>query len=271
VSLISYALQQVFLVFTNEEHRIFPVQFARSRTMLLLYFTTAAAAGTTSVGIYYIPLFFQFTKGDNAIGAAVRLLPFIIISIVFVMINGALLPIVGRYAPWYWPAGILMIVGAALMYKVTPDTPTSNIYGFTVLIAAGSGVVFQMAYSVVAALPVAKRDVAEAIGFINVAQLGSIALALSIAGNVFQNMGLINLRNALASFNFTELELQSALAGSDSPLLTTLGPEVRDLAIAAIVKTLSTEYALIMAAGALMVVCGFFAKWEKLDLNAVQF
>ena len=268
LSLVLYVLQQVFAVFTTIENRLFPVHFARSRTLLLLYFTTAAASTAMSVGIYYIPLFFQFTKGDSALKAAVRLLPFIIIFVFFVMFSGGLLPVVGRYAPWYYPAGILVIIGGALMYRVKADTSTAAIYGFEILIATGVGLIFQTGYTVAVA-KVEPKDVPAAIGLINVSQIGSIAIALSISSVLFQNLGHNYLKEALQSFNFPDGLLRSALAGVESAVLEREGLEVRDLAIGAIVKAITRLYALTMSAGALIFVSACAMSWEKLALEVV--
>lgn len=221
-----------------------------------------------AISIYYVPLFFQFTKGDTALEAAVRLLPFIIVFVFFVMFAGGLLPVVGRYAPWYFPASILMIIGGAFMYRVKPTTHTAAIYGFEVLIAIGVGLIFQTGYSVAAA-KVAPEDVPASIGFINVAQIGSTGISLSIAGAIFQNLGYHYLREALASYNFSEASLRSALAGTQSVVLSHEGAVVRRLAINAIVAAISKLYALVLAAGALTFVSACFMRWEKLKLESI--
>jgi hypothetical protein len=269
LSVTSYVLQQSFSILTTPERRLFPVHFTRSRTLMLLYFTTAASATAMSVDIYYVPLFFQFTKGDSALEAAVRLLPFIVLFVFFVMFAGGLLPVVGRYAPWYFPASVLMIIGAALMYRVKSTTSTAAIYGYEVLIAVGVGLIFQTGYSVAAA-KVDPKDVPASIGFINVAQIGSVAISLSISGSIFQNLGYSYLHNALASYGFPEASLRSALAGTQSVVLNHEGAVVRALAIDAIVATIGKLYALVMAAGALTFVSACFMRWEKLELESVS-
>lgn len=269
LSLICYVLQQVFAIFTTPERRLFPVHFVKSRTLLLLYFATAAAASAMSVGIYYIPLFFQFTRGDDALEAAIRLLPFITVFVFALMFAGGLLPVFGRYAPWYFPSGALIIIGGAFMYRVKPDTYTGAIYGYEVAIAFGVGLIFQTAYSVAAA-KVAPVDVPASIGFINVAQIGSISIALSISGALFQNLGYQYLSETLASYNFPEGILRSALAGIESVVLNKEGDVVRELAIGAIVKTISHIYGLTLSAGAVILVSACFMSWEKLELEKVE-
>jgi hypothetical protein len=267
-SLLAYIVQQTFSILTTPERRLFPLHFLKSRTMVVLYTGTAAAATGLSAGVYYIPLFFQFTRGDSAIRAAIRLLPFITINIFFVMFTGALLPIIGRYSPFYMISGALLIIGGSLMHTVDPGTSTSGIYGYEVLMAIGAGITMQVAYSVTV-VKVKKHDIQNAIGFINVAQIGTIAISLSIAASIFQNRGYINLREALQEYGFSEQELRGALAGAQSAVLMGGDSLAKAKAIAAIVKTLDSVWILTVVAGAVSLLSGVAMKWEKLALDVV--
>ena len=264
ISLILYILQQYFRFTTTGDNQLFPAYFLSSYTFILLYVTTAAASASLNVCLYYIPLFFQFTRGDSALEAAVRLLPFIVLFVISVMISGVLLPHYGYYAPWYFPAGALILVGAVLMNNVTVDTHPTTIYGAEVLLAVGIGIIFQSAYFVTAA-KVIPSEVSNTIGFINVAQIGSIAMALSIAAALFQNLGYQNLRSVLATYEFNEGDLRSALAGIESDEVFLAGSVVRGLSIAAIVKTMGQIYYMVIAAGVTVLVCALQMKrpWEK--------
>jgi len=181
------------------------------------------------------------------------------------MIAGGSLPAVGRYMPYYIIAGIFMTISGALMYTVKSTTSTSAIYGYEVLGAIGIGIGFQIAYSVVVVV-VQPSEIMGSIGLVNTAQIGSTAIALSIASMIFQNVGFNNLRTALAGRGFTEAEIRGALAGAKSSILTSDNVEVLGLAINAIVETMSQIWILIIVAGALSVVCGALMKREKLVL-----
>ena len=54
-----------------------PGHILRNRTQVLLNINTAMAAANIYVPVYYIPLYFSFTRGDSELMAAVRLLPYI--------------------------------------------------------------------------------------------------------------------------------------------------------------------------------------------------
>lgn len=186
------------------------------------------------------------------------------------MFSGAILPMVakGLYAPFYLATGIFTLIGGVLMYRVHVSTGVTSIYGFEILVAIGSGLTMQVAYSVAVA-KAAKEDAQNAIGFINTAQIGTIAISLSIAASVFQNRGFINLRDALAGYNFTEDELRGALSGVQSAILKGGNAVVTQKAIEAIAKTIDSIWILVIAAGAVAFVCGVTMKWEKVDMEMV--
>lgn len=77
-SLLAFIVQQTFSIFTTPERRIFPVHLLRHADYVLLYVATSCSAVVNGVAIYYVPLFFAFTRGDTPLQAAVRLLPYIV-------------------------------------------------------------------------------------------------------------------------------------------------------------------------------------------------
>lgn len=234
--------------------------------MVLLYIGTAGSAAVNFFNIYYIPILFEFTKGDGAIEVAVRLLPFIVLMISTSLLSGALLPKLNLYAPWYIVSGILALVGSVPMSLITTTTPTRNIYGFEVLIGAGCGLTLQAAYSI--ALVKSPADKAtSAISFINVAQLGGGALALAIAGTIFQNIGFRNLQSGLSGRGYSSSEIRAALAGGYSDIVSNSTPEVRGITSDAIGRTIATVYAISISGSAAVLVVGLLMRWEKVRMN----
>lgn len=266
VVFIAFVFQQYFTFFTNTTDRIFPVHFLKSRDLVLVYIATACSATANAVTLYYIPLFFAFTRGDSPLKAAVRLLPFIIVFIFFVMLSGATLPIVGRYSPYYTLGGVLMIIGSALMFMMRSDTSIARIYGYEVLIAAGAGICFQNGYAVASA-KVEAKDKSNAIGFINTAQIGTTALALAIAGCLYQNLGVTFLHNALGKTTFPEEFIKAALAGAGSTALAQAGPLIASKVIETVAYTIARLFGMTLAAGALLFCVSLLMKQEKIDLT----
>ena len=230
-----------------------------------------------AIGIYYIPLFFQFARSDTAIRSAVRLLPFIIPVVFVMMFSGGTMPLHGRYNILYIVSGAFMLIAGACMHSlIHPDTSPGRIYGFEVLLAIGAGLAQQTAYSIAVLEVMSKatgdprEDISKAICLINVAQIGAMAVALSIAGCIYENVGFIKLRDALAGFEFSESQIRGALGGAHSAILTSTGGSknemVRQVGLAAITATMNQVFLLVLTAGALCFIAGLLMKREKVDL-----
>lgn len=148
VLLVLFGIQQVYCLFTTFERRLLPAQYFKSRTLALQFIASFMIGGPIFIPVYFIPLFFQFTKGDGALDAAVRLLPFLFMLVFFSLVNGAAMGKDGHYTPWYYFASVLIIIGSALMYTVDENTSTSHIYGYSVILGIGAGCVIQTAFIV---------------------------------------------------------------------------------------------------------------------------
>ncbi|KAJ2983257.1 hypothetical protein NQ176_g823 [Zarea fungicola] len=261
VLFIILGLQQVYTVFTTVSRRIIPIEFFRSRTVLILFAATASAGASAFVPIYMIPIFFQFTRSDAALDAGVRLLPFIIIMVVTIFTNGALLSKFGYYMPWYLAGGALAVVGSALMYTVNIDTSVSRIYGYTVILGLGVGLWIQASFAVAQA-KVEPAQVPSAVGFITLSQFAGITIVMAIANTVFLNECLQTIGAILP--DVPRQTIEAAIQGARNGFLETLNPDVKRRVLEAIVAGISKTYALVIAAGGLVAVMSFAMKRERL-------
>ena len=267
VVLIAFLIQQGLSILTTPERRLFPVDFLRNRTLVLMFIATSAAGTTLLIPIYYIPLYFSFVHNNTGSEAAVRLLPFVCVVIFCQMFNGVLMPKYGYYFPWYTISGVFLLAGGSLMYTVVDSiTSNSNIYGYSVLLAIGAGIAQQSAYSI-APSKVRPDRVSDANGFINFSQIGAIVIALTISSTVFQNIGFRYVKNALEGLGFTDQDIRAALAGAKSRVFTSVTPEVRDKVIEGVVKAINYAYILVIVAGAVILLCSFAMKREKLFME----
>lgn len=261
VLFILLGVQQVLTFFTTVARRIVPVEFFKSRTVLILFAMTAAGGTSIFLPIYMTPIYFQFTRGDTAIQSGVRLLPFIMLMIFAVIANGAFLSKFGYYMPWYLAGGILIVIGGALMFTLDASTSVSSIYGYTVLIGFGVGLFAQASFSVAQAV-VKPEMVPASVGFISTGQIFGITLALAIANALFLNRSEEGIQALLP--NTPSSEIQQTIAGARSELFQSLGPGVREQVLGVIVSSSSMTYALVIAAGALVTVLSLLLKREKL-------
>ena len=259
---ILFALQQVFL--TTPTTRLFPLEFLGSYEQIILFAQTAASVTCAFIPVYFIPLYFSFVLGDSAIQAGVRLLPFVCIMVFAVITNGIIMGMVGYYMPWYLVGGILVVIGASLMHTVKLETSAATIYGFSVIMALGTGMFSQASFPVSQA-KVSPSQVTLATAFIGCAQIGGIALALTVSNSIFINEATNNIARILPNANIGSI--QQAISGAGGPFFQTLTSTQKVAVQAALVSAISNVYIMIITAGALAIVLSLLMKRERLFLQ----
>lgn len=241
------------------------------------------AAFGTFITIYYLPLYFQFTRGATALQTSVHMLPFIVFLSASVLINGDFMSKTGYYYPWYLFGSALQVVGGALLCKSnspherttlyshfanqhntdTADEHTTNakIYGYTILLGVGVGCYCQAGFPV-AQLKVAASDIAYSVGFMTVSQMLGISLGTGISGAVFVNQAHSGLQRIFPGAPVEDIS--SAVAGVGSDLIGKASKDVASAAIHAIALAIQDAFIPVYVTGAISFLCSIGMKKEKL-------
>ncbi|ORY58377.1 putative efflux pump antibiotic resistance protein [Pseudomassariella vexata] len=236
VLLIAFILVTIYYPGVSSKHRMYPVHFIKRMELNIL-------------------------QGDDAILAAVRILSLICMIVAFAVLNGALMPKLGYYMPWYLFGNATILAGSALMYTITAETPTSQIYGYTALIGVGIGSFLTAGFAVVQALvPVA--DVNNAVGFMSIGQIFGAITFLAMAGPVFQNVGFQKLSAILPAASVEEV--QGLAAGTSSVLFQSLNGATRIQVVEQVTLAMRNGFAVLIAGAALGFISAMF-------LNRCQF
>ncbi|KAI2636554.1 MFS general substrate transporter [Hypomontagnella submonticulosa] len=262
VLLVTFAVTQKFAFLTDKVNRLFPCSFLRNPQLVLLYIIMSCGGGASLfVAVYYIPLYYLFARGDSGTEAAVRLLPYICFYVATVLLCGATMGRVGYHMVWFLISGLLLTAGAAAMYTVNPNTSDSNIVGYTVLLGIGM-TTSQAAYAIGGQL-VEPGRAADLIQYINISQGSSQLIGLAIASAVFQSEAFGGIRAILSPDQYSDADIQAAIAGTRSYVLTNAPPDIRDAALAVIVRAIDKVWVLVIAAGALHTVCSVLLSGER--------
>lgn len=269
VVLAIYVLQQYFSLFTTIDQRLFPGHLLRNRTQVLLYIVTAAGTTTLFVVVYYIPLYFQFVNNDQALMAAVRLLPCVVVAVTVNLVSGSFLHLIKVYMALYLIASVFLIAGGGpLVVFLDPNSTTGTIYGLTVIIAVGSGLSMVTSFTV-STLTLTPEDAGAGISLQSVAQIGGQVISLAVAGQIYQSTATRNLSANLAGHGFSDQDISGAVAGAQSTLFQELDGELRSKAIEAITRAMQMTFVLVPVAGGVMLVAALLMKREKLFGKAV--
>lgn len=265
VLLLVYIVQQYFHPYITADQRSFPSHLLKSRTQILVFIGTSCSISTLFVVTYYIPIYFQFVLNDSALMAAVRLLPFLLVTIASNLASGWAIGKLKYYMAFYLVAGVMITIGGALLFVfLNPSTSVGAIYGFTVIAAVGTGITLQLGYTVagISAAP----DVVSAVNLQNVAQTGSSVVVLVIASQVFQSVAVRNLTSVLAGLGFSQDAIRDAVSGAQSTLFAALDDETRAAATLAVTGAIQRSFVLVIVAGALQTVAAAAMRVAPLPL-----
>lgn len=261
----AFGITQYYAVFVTRENRLFPGQFLRERTMVLMLMCCTATSGALYVVIYYLPLFYSLVRGEDGVRTAIRLLPFVCFYVFGVMLNGVFMVRWGYYMPWFLLSGVLTTVGGALLYTTTTEVSDARVYGCSVLVGMGQ-MTFQAAYSVVPG-KVRPGQIAEAIQFVNVGQQGSILIALAICSTIFQNVAHERLVRILVPAGYSTEDVTAALSGARSSVLQSAPPDLRGAALDILVGAINDCYTLIIVSGGILIACSALMKRERISME----
>ncbi|PKY03393.1 MFS general substrate transporter [Aspergillus campestris IBT 28561] len=266
VLFILFGVQQGLTIFTSLGSRIFPCQFLRNLNAVFLFICASAVNTAAFIPIYYVPLYFQFTRGDDAIKAAVRLLPLIFVLSAAILANGHLMSRFSYFQPWYIFGSVLTVIGGVLLSRIQPDTPEANIYGYEILIGIGTGCFVQAGYAVIQAV-IPPAEMAYGISFMMLGQLGGIAFGLAIAGAVFINDAVSGLTALIP--HVSRFELQQAISGTSGTYFQSLPGELRASCIGVIVGALQKVFIPVYVGAAVSLVVSVSFTQRKLFKDAV--
>ncbi|KAJ5972566.1 Major facilitator superfamily domain general substrate transporter [Penicillium vulpinum] len=265
VLLVLFGLQQGFSIATSVETRILPIHLFAQKEPVLLFISCAAVGAVSYTSVYYIPIYFQFTQGDDAIRSAVRLLPFIFLLIPTTQASGAMMSHFGYYKPWYLGGSLIAFIPAVLMSTIINiDTPSGVLYGLQIVLGLGAGAYTQAAFAVIQAV-VQPGEESNGLTLMLLAQLCGLTFGLSISGAVFVNTASNGLFALLP--DYPQSQVRQIVSGTSSKLLESISEKLREQALAVIVSSWQNIFMCVSAAAAASLVCSIFMSHKRCNVS----
>ncbi|KAG8860948.1 hypothetical protein FRB91_000144 [Serendipita sp. 411] len=149
------------------------------------------------VGTYYLPFYYQASRGRTPTQSGIDILPFMLTIILSAAISGAIINFTGRYIYFLRYATLISAVGAGLLFTLDIHTSSAKLIGYQIIYGLGVGCALQ---NTVIAIQTewADRDelIPQATSIVTFFQLMGGILGIAIAGSVFANQ----LRSSLAIY-----------------------------------------------------------------------
>ncbi|KAK2052495.1 MFS general substrate transporter [Colletotrichum caudatum] len=263
---IAFYLTHRFHPFVDKESRLYPSHLLRNFKLGILQVATFSASAAVYIPIYYLPLYFQFARGESPVEAAVKLMPFVAMISTLAVLNGFFMSRWGYYMPWFLVGSLLAVAGGSLMYTVTVDTSVSAVYGYSVLLGIGGGCFMLTAFGCVSDV-VEPKEVFNAIGVVSLVQCIGITFFPALSGGVFQNVGAKYLSPLLPSSYSGDP--RAILAGSSSTDWQRFPPDVQAQLSGAIVDAMRNVYIMTIIASGVTAILSPFLGLRKVGASQV--
>ncbi|CAM1502575.1 Fc.00g073510.m01.CDS01 [Cosmosporella sp. VM-42] len=240
----------------GEKASIVP-RLIKIRRILVNQFVVFLNSSGQFILVYYIPIYFQSLRSDNALQSAVHNLPFLIGGL-FSMASGALLTATNQWLPFLAPGAALSAVGGGLIYTMDINTPTAKWVGYQLLAGATTGFVSQIPIMANTAI-VDLQDMGSTSAMTLLFQLLAGSFSVSAAQSVFSNLLLKHVAKTAPDIPSTRI-----LATGASDLRRAFNAEELPLILDGYTEALKGTFAMATAMMAASVIAVLCLKWEKL-------
>ncbi|KAL9087211.1 MAG: hypothetical protein Q9159_003778 [Coniocarpon cinnabarinum] len=262
---ILFAIQQATTTFTSKRDRIFPASVLQDREMWILIVQTASAIAVQFVTLNYIPLYFQFVRGESAFRAAVDMLPLICVSIAAILLQGFMMQRFPYYMPWYLVGSMMAVVGVALIRETRVNATHGAVYGWSSLLSAGVCLYVQVAYPTSDSRAKTPQQASDAANVIGCTQLGAIAISLAVANSIFVNRAAGGLHTTLP--DLPRAAVEAAIAGVGAPVFRDLAPAAKQQVLETVNGAIKDVWTQCLATASFSLVLSLAMKREKISTN----
>ena len=259
---ILFITQQTTACFASRTERILPLHILNSWEMWNLIVQTGCSISLLFITIYYIPLYFQFLRGETAIQSAIDLLPFLFTSVFSMLISGRMITSFGYYKIWFIAGSSLSLVMSVCLYTTNVTTTHAKIYGYLILGGLGTGLYAMNSGPVMAAI-VAKEHVADASTVFGCVDTLCGAFSVGIANSIFINRATDDIQTLLP--NTPRAIVQQAVAGVGASLTDQLPPALKAAVLQAALGAIKDAWVQMSATAALSLVLSLFLRNRKLS------
>ncbi|KAG5913417.1 hypothetical protein E4U42_001187 [Claviceps africana] len=242
-----------------------PPRIFLNRTVWACAIFGASLGASFFVLVYYVPIWFQAVQGASAIESGIKSLPMILSLVIFSIISGGLVTVLGHYAPFMVLSAVLMAVGAGLLSTFSVDTTPAHWIGYQILFGIGVGLGMQQTMVAVQA-SLDGADVAVGTAIIIFAQTLGGALFICVAQNVFQNKLVANVEGA----HVPGLHAAQVISVGATEVQTLIAAEYLPVVLEAYNGAVTNSFYVSAAMGALSMVGAAFVPWNSVKGKKIE-
>ncbi|KAF2795490.1 MFS general substrate transporter [Melanomma pulvis-pyrius CBS 109.77] len=260
ILLIAFVVHQRW----QQDRATVPPSVIKNRTVWACSIFSFHLFGSFLAISYYLPIWFQAIKGDNATESGIHNLPSILGTVIFSVLAGGVVFGIGYYTWACILASILAAVGAGLLSTFTVDTSPAKWIGFQVIYGAGCGLGLQQPL-IAAQTALPPHQIAEGTAVIIFMQTLGGAIFIAVSQNVFNNKLIQNVASRSIPVNPAALLSQGA-----TQLSNLVQPQFLDLLQQAYNDSITQTFYVSVAAAGLSILGSACIPWLSVKKPQTQ-
>jgi MFS transporter, DHA2 family, glioxin efflux transporter len=239
-------------------HALVQFRFLKDRTIAAQSAFVFFSAASFFVMLYYLPIYFQSTRGVSAAKSGINNLPLVLGASLFTVASGILITVFGHYIHIMILGSAIAAVGSGLIYTLERDSGSDKWIGYQALVGIGLGLVFQIPVIVNQGL-VSPSDISSITAQTLFFQTMGGAYFISAAQAVFTNRLLARVVISAPTANPALV-----LATGAAELRKVFNAEEFDGIVIAYLAGLKSAFAVSIATAGLCFLVAFAPRWESL-------
>ncbi|KAJ0346590.1 hypothetical protein KNSL1_007320 [Colletotrichum chrysophilum] len=170
----------------RQDGALIPPAIITHRTVAASCVAAFSTYGALMIHTYFLPLWFQAIRGEDAIMSGVDMIPYVATLGIFSLLSAVFVSVVGYPVPPAVVGGMIGTAGCGVLRLLSPSTPIAYWIGFEILVAAGFGMSIQQGLTAVqAVLP--PDDISVGTAAVVASQSLGGAIFVSVGNTLFQN------------------------------------------------------------------------------------
>ncbi|KAJ6072376.1 hypothetical protein N7467_010461 [Penicillium canescens] len=131
----------LFLVweYRQGDDAMVPFAMLKHRVIWSAAMTMFFSLSSVLVADFYIAIYFQAILDDSPLMSGVHMLPITLGLVMFTMVSGVLISVLGFYLPFLLAGGAISAIGYGLLSTLSPTTPAAKWIGYQILYGVSSG------------------------------------------------------------------------------------------------------------------------------------
>ncbi|KAG6007742.1 hypothetical protein E4U21_005581 [Claviceps maximensis] len=240
-----------------------PVRLIKQRTLLAVTLYMFLLAGGMMLVVYYLPLWFQVTKGVDPVDSGIYTLPLVLSLVIATLLSGIITQKIGYYTPSTIISPAIATIGCGLLTTFEPTTGSPHWIGYQFLTGFGTGLGMQSAgLAVQTTLP--KEDVATGISITFFAQQLGGAVFVTV-GQTILSTNLVKKLSGLAG-----LDPRTIVSSGATELRRIVPPQFFDTVVEAYNYAITRIFYCAMALALAQVVASLFVEWRSIKKTRRQ-